>query len=66
MHSKIMIQWCMCIYGVGTIAKVDVNINAEKYIQVLDDHLWPVIAIHFPSYDCDFQDENAPVHRARQ
>ena len=41
------------------------TINAEKYISILDDQLWPVIARHFPDNSYTFQDDNAPVHHAR-
>jgi hypothetical protein len=30
--------------GVGTIVPADGTINSEKYIQILDDNLWPVAA----------------------
>ena len=36
----------------------------DKYIEILEDNLWPVIARHFPEQDCLFQDDNAPIHRA--
>jgi hypothetical protein len=32
---------------VGTLCKVDGNINAVKYRDILDNHLWPVLAHHF-------------------
>ncbi|CAC5397113.1 unnamed protein product [Mytilus coruscus] len=51
--------------GVGTLTKVEGYINADKYISILDDNIWPVIARHFPTNDYLFQDDNAPVHRAR-
>jgi hypothetical protein len=31
----------------------------------LDNHLWPVLARHFADKPYRFQDDNAPVHRAR-
>jgi hypothetical protein len=51
--------------GVGTLTVVDGNINAQKYIEVIDNFAWPVIACHFPYNNYVFQDDNAPVHRAR-
>ena len=51
-------------YGVGTITTVNGTINRHKYIKILEDNLWPVIARHFPEQDCLFQDDNAPIHRA--
>ena len=62
---EVMIWGCISWYGVGTITSVEGNINAEKYIRILDDNLWPVIARHFPTNGYYFQDDNAPVHRAR-
>lgn len=51
--------------SVGTLCLVDGNITALKYIDILDEHLWPVIARHFSDKPYLFQDDNAPVHRAR-
>ena len=51
-------------YGVGTITTVNGTINRHKYIKILEDNLWLVIARHFPEQDCLFQDDNAPIHRA--
>ena len=53
-------------YGGGTLCKVDGNIpvNAIKYGDILDNHLWPVLACHFANKYYCFQVENAPVHSA--
>ena len=40
------------------------NINAVKYISIIDDNLWPVITRHFPDENHTFMDDSAPVHRA--
>ncbi|CAC5409088.1 unnamed protein product [Mytilus coruscus] len=50
--------------GVGTITVVTGNINALKYIEVVDNFVLPVIARHFPGDNYIYQDDNAPVHRA--
>ena len=47
------------------ITAVEGNIKAQKYQQILDNNLWPVIARHFPNDRYIFQDDNARVHRAR-
>jgi hypothetical protein len=47
---------------VGTLCKVDGNINAVNYRDILDNHLWPVLAGHFADKPYRFQDDNAPVH----
>ena len=62
---EVMIWGCICWHGVGTLAAVTGNINAVKYQEILEDNLWPVIAQHFPNGGYHFQDDNAPVHRAR-
>jgi hypothetical protein len=36
-----------------------------KYRDILDNHLWPVLARHFADKPCRFQNDNAPVHWAR-
>lgn len=60
-----MIWGCICFEGVGTLTDVEGNINSQKYIDILEDNLWPVIARHFPDNNYVFQDDNAPVHRSR-
>ena len=60
---NLMIWFCITYEGVGTV--VYGNINARKYIEVVDNFVWPVIARHFPDDNYDFQDDNARVHRAR-
>lgn len=62
---QVMIWGCITWHGVGTLTAVDGNINADKYQQILDENLWPVLARHFAQGQYIFQDDNAPVHRAR-
>ena len=61
----VMVWGCITYDGVGTLCLVDGNITAQKYIDILDEHLWPVIVRHFLNKPYLFQDDNAPVHRAR-
>jgi transposase len=61
----VMIWGCICWEGVGTVTPVEGNITASKYQDILEDNLWPVLARHFPQNGYYFQDDNAPVHRAR-
>jgi len=37
-----MFWGCISYFGV-----VDGNINSEKYISILDDNVWPVVARYF-------------------
>ena len=50
---SVMFWGCISYYGVGTLTPVVGNLNSEKYINILDDNLWPVIANIFlqaPTY----------------
>lgn len=60
-----MVLGCITYDGVGTLCLVDGNITALKCIDTLDEHLWQVIARHFSNKPYLFQDDNAPVHKAR-
>ena len=62
---EVMIWGYISWFGPGTVTAVDGNINAIKYQDILEDHLWPVNAQYFPQGRYIFQDDNAPVHRAR-
>ena len=44
---SVMFLGCISYHGVGTLTPVNVNINTERYISILDDNLWPVVAQHF-------------------
>lgn len=61
----VMIWGCISWHGVGTLCKVNGNINAIKYQEILENNLWPVLARHFSDGMYRFQDDNAPLHRAR-
>ena len=60
-----MIWGCITFNGVGTLTTVNGKINATKYIDILEDNLWPLIVRHYPEENYIFEDDNAPVHRAR-
>ena len=36
-----MIWGCVTLQGVGTLCKVNENINAVKYQEILENNLWP-------------------------
>lgn len=55
---EVMIWGCISWFGPGTVASVDGKINANKYKDLF-------VAQHFPERGYIFQDDNAPVHRAR-
>ena len=45
---EVMIWGYICWSGVGTATKIEGNIDAQKYIEVLDESLKPVLIRHFP------------------
>jgi hypothetical protein len=61
-----MFWGCISYYGVCTLTPVVGNLNSEKYINILDDNLWAVIAQHFPTSPYIFQEDNAPCHVSRR
>ena len=62
---SVMIWGYLSFSGIGTLTDVKGNINSQIYIDVLENNVWPVIARYFADNDYVFQDDNAPVHRAR-
>lgn len=62
---SLMVWGCITFNEVGTITVVDGNVNAQKYIDILEEQLWPVVVRHFPEDNYLYHDDNAPVHRAR-
>ena len=56
---------CMRSEGVGTITDVERNIASAKYIDNLENNLWPVVA-KFENKQWIFQDESAPVNQSVQ
>lgn len=64
---SITIWGCISWHGLGILCTVQgtCNINAEKYINIRDNHVWTFNTRHFPKNDFIFQDDNAPVHEAR-
>lgn len=44
---KLMAWGTVTFHRTGILAFVESNMNFQKYISVLDEHLWPVIVKHF-------------------
>lgn len=62
---KLMVWGCITYDGVGTLSMVNGNMNSEKYIDTLENKLWPVIAKNFGANPYYFQEDNAPCHKSR-
>lgn len=54
---------CITWSGRGTLCKINGNMNAEKYISILDEQLLPVIVRHFPDNSYIFQVTRHKYHR---
>ena len=46
---SVLFWGCITYKGVGKLVPVEGNMNSEKYINVLDECLWPVVTKHFPT-----------------
>ena len=53
---------CVTYSGVGTLVPITGNMNSEKYINTLDEFLWPVVTKQFGNSPFIFQEDNAPCH----
>ena len=61
---RVMVWGCITEAGVGTLVHVKGSITSEKYVSILEDNLWPVIAKNFGSNPCYFMEDNARPHSA--
>ena len=65
-HLYLSNVWgCLTYNGVGTLEFIPGNTDSRKYIEVLDNNLWPVVAKNFPGKDWIFQEDNGPIHTSR-
>lgn len=65
-NLKMMVWGCMCYTGLGMLAFIDGNMTSKKYIETLDQYLWPTVAKHFNDNNWIFQEDNAPTHKSRE
>lgn len=54
---SLMIWGCFTYEGLGTITIV----NAPKYLDIIENNVWPIIARHFPNNDYIYQDDRLIV-----
>lgn len=59
---SLMIFGCITYEDMGTLTIVNGNINASKFIDIIENNVWPIIARHFTNNEYIYQDDNAPVH----
>ncbi len=59
-------RWeAFCWHGLGPLVPLEGRVTANQYKVVLSDHLYPMMKHFYPDGSGLFQDDNAPVHRAR-
>ena len=60
-----MVWGCISAQGMGNLHICEGTINAERYIQVLEQHMLPSKQRLFHGRPCLFQQDNAKPHSAR-
>ena len=60
-----MVWGCFTAKGLGPLVKVEVKMKHQDYIDILENELLPFIQENFCTNHYKFQDDNAPVHTAK-
>lgn len=63
--ASVMVWGCMSAKGVGNLHFIDGTINAQKYINILEDHLLPSINSLSDMDEYIFQQDGASSHTAK-
>uniref|UniRef100_A0AAR2IMB0 Tc1-like transposase DDE domain-containing protein n=1 Tax=Pygocentrus nattereri TaxID=42514 RepID=A0AAR2IMB0_PYGNA len=63
--ASLMVWGCVSAHGMGNLHICEGTINAERYIQVLEQHMLPSKQRLFQGCPCLFQQDNAKPHSAR-
>ena len=61
-----MIWGCFSSAGLGPLVQINGRQTAKDYIETFDDHLIPYLEVLDDQNDYSFQDDNAPIHRAKK
>ena len=61
----LMMWGCFSGKGLGPLIKINGKMNHRDYIQILESHLLPFINNNYNGRGYLFQDDNAPVHTAK-
>ncbi|GBC12975.1 IS630 family transposase [Rhizophagus irregularis DAOM 181602=DAOM 197198] len=61
----VMMWGCFSGKGLRPLVKIDGKMNHQNYIQILESHLLSLIDNNFNGKNYLFQDDNAPVHTAK-
>ena len=63
--GSVMLWGAFCWHGLGPLVPLEGRVTANQYKVVLSDHLYPMMKHFYPDGSGLFQDDNAPIHRAR-
>ncbi len=60
-----MAVWgAFCCHGPSTLCKIEGNLNAEKYIDILENELVPMIDRYYGGRPVKFIQDRSPIHGA--
>ncbi len=62
--ALLMVWGCISAYGMGSLHVLEGTINAERYIEILEQHMLPSRRRLFQGRPCVFQQDNAKPHTA--
>ena len=63
--GNIMVWGCFSAKGLGPLVRIEGKMNHKDYINILEDNLLPFIQENYSTNHYKFQDDNAPVHTAK-
>ncbi len=63
--GSVMLWEAFCWHGLGSLVPLEGRVTANQYKVVLSDHLYPMMKHFYPDGSGLFQDDSAPIHRAR-
>lgn len=61
----VMVWGCFTAHGLGPLIRVNGRQTSKDYVELLETYLLPFLDILDPDLEYTFQDDNAPIHRAR-
>jgi transposase len=65
--GNLMVWGCMGWNGIGQLVEVEGKMNANQYVDILEDHLLPSMEnAGFPMEDLIFQQDNDPKHTSNK
>ena len=64
--KSVMVWGCFTRFGVGPLVRLEGQLAAKDYIQVLEKHLIPFLESLDDKETFTFQEDNAPIHTAKK